>query len=81
MKKSHFTRNVSYENHLLQKQKLKVEGFSFVTPITGLNWPSTGKEDDDEKWKDVFQLENRFFFFVILNTSMASMHIQCIARL
>jgi hypothetical protein len=25
----------------------KMEGFSFVTPITGLNRPNTGKEDDD----------------------------------
>jgi hypothetical protein len=26
----------------------KREGFSFVTPITGLSRPSTGKEDDDD---------------------------------
>jgi hypothetical protein len=25
-----------------------MEGFSFVTPVTGLNRPSTGKEDDDD---------------------------------
>jgi hypothetical protein len=25
----------------------KMEGFSFVTPITGLSRPDTGKEDDD----------------------------------
>jgi hypothetical protein len=25
-----------------------MEGFSLVTPITGLNRPNTGKEDDDE---------------------------------
>jgi hypothetical protein len=24
-----------------------MEGFSFVTPITGLSRPNTGKEDDD----------------------------------
>jgi hypothetical protein len=24
-----------------------MEGFSFVTPVTGLNEPNTGKEDDD----------------------------------
>jgi hypothetical protein len=29
----------------------KMEGFSFVTPVTGLNRPNTGKEDDDD---DVF---------------------------
>jgi hypothetical protein len=26
----------------------KMEGFSFVTPVTGLNKPNTGKEDDDD---------------------------------
>jgi hypothetical protein len=26
----------------------KMEGFSFVTPITGLNRLNTGKEDDDD---------------------------------
>jgi hypothetical protein len=26
----------------------KMEGFSFVTPVTGLNRPNTGKEDDDD---------------------------------
>jgi hypothetical protein len=26
-----------------------MEGFSFVTPVTGLNRPNPGKEDDDEK--------------------------------
>jgi hypothetical protein len=25
-----------------------MEGFSFVTPVTGLNGPYTGKEDDDD---------------------------------
>jgi hypothetical protein len=25
-----------------------VEGFSFITPVTGLNRPNTGKEDDDD---------------------------------
>jgi hypothetical protein len=25
----------------------KMEGFRFVTPVTGLNGPNTGKEDDD----------------------------------
>jgi hypothetical protein len=24
-----------------------MEGFSFVTPVTGLNGPTTGKEDDE----------------------------------
>jgi hypothetical protein len=26
----------------------KMEGFSFETPVTGLNRPNTGKEDDDD---------------------------------
>jgi hypothetical protein len=26
----------------------KMEGFSFITPVTGLNRPNTGKEDDDK---------------------------------
>jgi hypothetical protein len=26
-----------------------MEGFSFVTPITGLNRPNIGKEDDDNR--------------------------------
>jgi hypothetical protein len=25
-----------------------MEGYSFVTPVTGLNRPNTGKEDDDD---------------------------------
>jgi hypothetical protein len=25
----------------------KMEGFSFVKPVTGLNRPNTGKEDDE----------------------------------
>jgi hypothetical protein len=27
----------------------KMKGFSFVTPVTGLNRPNTGKEDDDDE--------------------------------
>jgi hypothetical protein len=26
----------------------KMEGFSFVTPVMGLDRPNTGKEDDDD---------------------------------
>jgi hypothetical protein len=29
-----------------------MEGFSFVTPVTGLNRPNTGKEDDDDDYDD-----------------------------
>jgi hypothetical protein len=25
-----------------------MEGFSLVTPVTGINRPNTGKEDDDD---------------------------------
>jgi hypothetical protein len=27
----------------------KMEGFSFVSPVTGLNRPNTGKEYDDDE--------------------------------
>jgi hypothetical protein len=27
-----------------------MEGFSSVTPVTGLSRPNTGKEDDDDEW-------------------------------
>jgi hypothetical protein len=40
-----------------------MEGFSFVTPVTGLNRPNTGKEDDDDDdWstqKSSFPLTDR----------------------
>jgi hypothetical protein len=26
-----------------------MEGFSFVMPVTGLNRPNTGKDDDDDE--------------------------------
>jgi hypothetical protein len=26
----------------------KMEGFSFMTPVTGVNRPNTGREDDDD---------------------------------
>jgi hypothetical protein len=29
-----------------------MEGFSFVTPVTGVNRPNTGKEDDDYDYDD-----------------------------
>jgi hypothetical protein len=31
-----------------------MEGISFVTPVTGLNRPNTGKEDDDDDMKPWF---------------------------
>jgi hypothetical protein len=30
-----------------------MEGFSFVTPITGLNRPNIGKEDDDDNRQEI----------------------------
>jgi hypothetical protein len=33
-----------------------MEGFSFVTHVTGLNRPNTGKEDDDDDDDDEFHL-------------------------
>jgi hypothetical protein len=35
----------------------KVEGFSFVTPATGLSRPNTGKEDDDDDLRNVLHLQ------------------------
>jgi hypothetical protein len=50
-----------------------MEGFSFVTPVTGLNRPNTGKEDDDDDYEDDdevvgqgdqnLHLEIKFVFF------------------
>jgi hypothetical protein len=31
-----------------------MEGFSFVTPVTGLNRPNTGNEDDDDERNNAF---------------------------
>jgi hypothetical protein len=30
-----------------------MEGFSFVTPVTGLNRPNTGKEEEDDDDDDM----------------------------
>jgi hypothetical protein len=35
-----------------------MEGFSFLTPVTGLSRPNTGKEDDDDDDDDTFQFKN-----------------------
>jgi hypothetical protein len=40
----------------------KMEGFSFVTPVTGLNRPNTGKEDDDDD-DDDDQFQKRVWGF------------------
>jgi hypothetical protein len=48
-----------------------MEGFSFVTPIMGLNRPNTGKADDDAKLKYIpFHLY--FLFFAHLNPLIPS---------
>jgi hypothetical protein len=45
----------------------KVEGFSFVTPVTGLNRPNTGNDDDDDDDKFTLQLLSSVFlsFFLL----------------
>jgi hypothetical protein len=34
-----------------------MEGFTFVTPVTGLNRPNTGKEDDDDRSSYMFSIQ------------------------
>jgi hypothetical protein len=36
-----------------------MEGFSFVTPVTGLSRPNTGKEDDDTIRRDFLALGSK----------------------
>jgi hypothetical protein len=42
-----------------------MEGFSFVTAVTGLNRPNTGKEDDDDcvSWTDRLSLNTVFILW------------------
>jgi hypothetical protein len=40
-----------------------MEGFSFVTPVTGLNRPNTGKEEDD----DDIMIINKIVHFKFIN--------------
>jgi hypothetical protein len=58
-----------------------MEGFSCVTPVTGLNRPNTGKEDDDDEEEEEVRLKAingsdwRFFirnhtFFTIGGTAL-----------
>jgi hypothetical protein len=46
----------------------KMEGFSFATPVTGLNRPNTGKEDDDDDnistQKYCFRVQTSWFVLV-----------------
>jgi hypothetical protein len=40
----------------------RLEGFSFVTPVTGLNGPNTGKErNNDDEIKTEIIIHNRKF--------------------
>jgi hypothetical protein len=36
-----------------------MEGFSFVTPVTGFNRPNTGKEDNDDLCSETSQVPGR----------------------
>jgi hypothetical protein len=42
-----------------------MEGFSFATPVTGLNRPNTGKEDDDDDVLVALGKEREWVTFVI----------------
>jgi hypothetical protein len=42
---------------IFRKTFEKMEGFSFVTPVTGLNRPNTGKQDDDDDGDDLKMLK------------------------
>jgi hypothetical protein len=42
------------ETLYVQYIKKKMEGFSFGMPVTGLNRPNSGKEDDDDLKKSDF---------------------------
>jgi hypothetical protein len=43
-----------------------MEGFSFVTPVTGLSRPNTGKEDDDDDdvSYDPYLFSNLVYFMI-----------------
>jgi hypothetical protein len=48
----------------------KMEGFSFVTPVTGLNRPNTGNEDDDKYWNiNTFPIYRYVFSYQCPNSS------------
>jgi hypothetical protein len=49
-----------------------MEWFSFVTPITGLNTPNTGKEDDDDDYVCICQNPTAFFISVHVCTFFLS---------
>jgi hypothetical protein len=55
-----------------------MEGFSFVTPITDLIRPNTGKEDDDDDALNIVFYtmpgSQSYFFLRILNNNFDSRH-------
>jgi hypothetical protein len=50
-----------------------MEGFSFVTPVTGLNRPNTGKEDDDEKRGTGIDFPCQYHSTMALHSHISSM--------
>jgi hypothetical protein len=47
-----------------------MEGFGFVTPVTGLNRPNTGKEDDDDdEEEEIYKKKQYISEFAIHETS------------
>jgi hypothetical protein len=49
-----------------------MERFSFVTPVTGLNRPNTGKEDDDD------EVHLKLFTFIFLICIFYLFHTPCL---
>jgi hypothetical protein len=49
-----------------------MEGFSFVTPVTGLNRPNTGKEDDDVyiSFSNIVKDVSSCHFSILFNVSV-----------
>jgi hypothetical protein len=41
-----------------------MEGFSFVTTVTGLSRPNTGKEDDDDDVSYPYLFSNLVYFMI-----------------
>jgi hypothetical protein len=53
----------------------KMEGFSFVTPVTVLNRPNTGKEDDDEKSNEMPISKQNFFWTTEMRGTLLLEHL------
>jgi hypothetical protein len=50
-----------------------MEGFNFVTPVTGLNRPNTGKEDDDDDNQRTLPVETPTFEISDLMSNLPSL--------